>query len=101
MDHLQYIPLRKSWPALVALLLSTPAQAGGILNLTDHKQVVEIQTSNGYIAREIPPGRSFWMQGYARVRFQGREFILDPDIEYAVWQDGSFGPQRKYRRNSY
>jgi hypothetical protein len=101
MDWPHYIPQKSVWPALVICLFATPAMAGGITNLTDHKQVVEIQTSSGYIAREIPPGRSFWTQGHTKVRFQEKEFTLDPDIEYAVWQDGSFGPQRKFRRSRF
>lgn len=98
MDSLHYILPRAILPALVALMLPASAMAGAISNLSDVQHVVEIQTSSGYIPHAIRPGEYFTIQGRAKVKFEGREFYLDHDMEYTIWQDGSFGPQRRIKR---
>ena len=39
------------------------------------------------------------MVGNARVKYQGNVSYIEEDQEYAVWQDGTFGPQRRFPRH--
>lgn len=99
MDYLHYIRPTALLPALVACLFPCMAAAGMVTNLSDRQHVVEIQTSNGYIPQAVAPGHSVHIYGGARMKFEGREFYLPHDMEYAIWQDGSFGPQRRIKRS--
>lgn len=98
MDYAHYIPARRLWPALVALMLPAPAMATAIANMSELSHTVEIQTSTGYIPQVIPPGRTFRLPGRVRIRYEQKEFYLDADMEYAIWPDG-FGPQRKLKNH--
>ncbi len=76
------------------------AQAAAIANLTDVQQTVEIQTSDGYDARVIESGRLFSMTGDVRVRYNGQDYRIESDMEYAIWQGNVMGPQKRlYRPN--
>ncbi|MDX2074067.1 MAG: hypothetical protein SFX19_06865 [Alphaproteobacteria bacterium] len=101
MDYFNDIPVRMFWPALVMSLVSPAAQAGAITNLTESGQVVEIQSSEGYDAHTIAPGRTLRVSGKVKIKFADREFYLDDEWEYAVWPDGAFGPQRKTTHHSF
>jgi hypothetical protein len=98
MDKFNYIPSLALMPALVVMLLSSAASAGGVSNLSEREQIVEIQTTSGYSPVHIAPGRTWRIPGPAKIRYQGREVWLEHDMEWAIWEGGVFGPQRKLKR---
>jgi hypothetical protein len=75
------------------------AHAGAIANLTEQPQTVEIKTGGGYEPQQIAPGAVFRLSYPARIRFHEKEFYLEKNVEYAIWPDGAFGPQRKFGNN--
>ena len=99
MDSPYYIQLRLGTLALVAALWPQALSAGAISNMTPGQQVIEIQTREGYVAHIIPPGRTWHVMGGAKIKFSGKEFYLEDDMEYAMWPGGVFGPQRKLYKN--
>lgn len=101
MDCLHYIPPRLLLPALLMLLAPCAAMAASITNLTDHAQVIEIQTSSGYSPRSIAPGSTLQLVGKVKIKLDNNEIYLDDNMEYAMWPGGVFGPQRKLKYNQF
>jgi len=101
MDSHHYIPRLLLLPALVVMLGSGPVMAGAITNLTDTPRLLEIRTSSGYVGEMVPPGATRYIHGDTHVRFNEKEFYLQDDMEYALWQDGSFGPQRRLKNRRH
>jgi hypothetical protein len=62
--------------------------------------VIQVEGENGFHPEVIAPGAVFRRIGLMRVRYDGREVTIDNDDEYAIWNDGTFGPQRRSRNVS-
>lgn len=80
-------------------LLPTPVKAAAIQNLSCSPQTIEIEFANGRRSIILPPGRTYDVLGALKTHYRGREVRIEHDEEYAIWDDGTFGPQR-YRRGS-
>lgn len=88
---------------LLVLLLglsTTEAQAAAISNLSKEPQTVSYGVWGGKKTVVIPPGRTFRLPGTVTFLYDGRETTIDDEEEYAIWEDGVFGPQRRIRRHS-
>lgn len=74
------------------------AQAAAITNLTDKPVQVALKTGNGYEPITIEAGRTWRLTTQATLRFGERELLIGTQEEYAIWKDGTFGPQRPNAR---
>jgi hypothetical protein len=45
----------------------------------------------------LPVGETFRSAGRLEILIGEREYLLDADMEYVLWPNGVFGPQRKYK----
>lgn len=100
MDYPHYIPARFLTLALVGMFFSGAAQASAITNLTQAPQVIEIKTAQGYVKHTIGRGETFRLINAATIKFYEKEFYLPENMEYAMWPDGAFGPQRITHKNN-
>ncbi|MBY0407748.1 MAG: hypothetical protein K2Q01_08645 [Rickettsiales bacterium] len=92
-------PICQKMPVLMALFAvaffsTSSARAAAITNLTDAPQTVELREGESLTAFSIAPGRTWRVQQKVVVRYQGRENRINEYEEFAIWKDGSFGPQR-------
>lgn len=71
------------------------ARAAGVSNLTDTALTIEVETAQGYKPVVIEAGRTYTVPGKLQLRYRGREAFLEVHEEYAIWPDGTFGPQRR------
>ena len=69
-------------------------QAAAITNLSDERQVVDIESAQGYLPQEIQAGRTYRTVGNIRVLFNGKITYIEAHKEYAIWKDGSLQPQK-------
>lgn len=92
------IRMHKTLIKLFALCLfaafSHAAKAGEIQNLSDKDQVVEIEVNGEYQEVKIEEGRTYSIVGLIKARFNGAEVSIEPDEQYVIWDDKTFGPQR-------
>src|ERR1700679_537247 len=80
---------------LTAVVFPLAAQAAVITNLDDKPQTVEVEMSGGFKPVVIAAGETWRVQGKAVVRFRDRQVQMNEDEEYAIWKDGTFGPQKR------
>jgi hypothetical protein len=107
---MQYTPLCPHLPAdkcakaaalLILLIIAVftillqPALAANVSNLTDRPQQIEVKRAGGFVPAVIPARETFSVPGNIDLRFRGRELFLETHEEYAIWPDGTFGPQRR------
>jgi hypothetical protein len=85
-------------PVVMLCALAPQAQAAAIVNLASTSQTVEIEIAGNYRPIVIERWRTWRVIGPARVRYEGRVSYIEDDEEYAIWNDGTFGPQRRERR---
>lgn len=81
------------------VLPALPAKAAAIQNLSCTPQTIEVESGNGSQSIVIPPGKTFHGVGDVNVRYRGREVRVEYNMEYAIWDDGTFGPQRTLRHH--
>lgn len=81
----------------VVALCPFSAQAATVFNLSDAPKQIEVHGFNGFKPVDIPAWRKFSVPGNVNVRFNGREVYIQHNEEYAIWPDGTFGPQRHVR----
>ncbi len=74
---------------------SAPAKAAKIQNLSDKAETIEVESSEGFKPVVIPPGQGYDAMGQIKVKYHGREIRVEHNEEYAIWKDGTFGPQRR------
>lgn len=85
---------------LLFLFAPLPAEAAAIQNLSCNPQTIEVPSANGFQAMTIPPGKTYDVAGDMKVRYRDREVTVEYDMEYVIWNDGTFGPQRRNRSRS-
>ena len=73
----------------------TKAQAAVITNLAEHTEQFEVQTSKGFEPVTIAAGETWRLPGIVRVRYRGREILINDVDEYALWGQDGLGPQRR------
>ena len=71
------------------------ARAAIIENVSDTPKVIEVEQLGGFQPVTIEAGREYNVPGALKVRYGAREVQIDFDEDYAIWQDGGFGPQRR------
>lgn len=82
-------------------LSASEAWAAAISNLSNEPKTFSYDEWGGERTIIIPPGQTFRIPGTVTFRYDGRETRIEDDEEYAIWQDGAFGPQKRLRRNSF
>ena len=65
-----------------------------IVNLSDKPVSFQVEVSGGFKPLIIEGNETWRVPGKAKVRFKGREVLINDDEEYAVWSGDDFGPQR-------
>ncbi len=81
-------------------LSASESYAAAITNLSSEPKTVSYEEWGGKKTVIIQPGRTFRLPGTVTFLYDGRESRIDDEEEYAIWEDGVFGPQRRLRRNS-
>ena len=83
---------------ILCLIGATPAHASVVTNLSDAPQTIEVQTARGYAPMTLAPNQTWRDEAREEtIRYHGREIQLEYDQEYAIWQGGDFGPQKRNR----
>jgi len=72
--------------------------AAAISNLSDEQQTIDVEILDGFTEVKIDAGRTWRVVSKTKVRYKEREYLLGEQEEYAIWTDGSFGPQRANSR---
>lgn len=75
------------------MLLISRAEAAAIVNLARAPQVIGVQMPRGWEKVTIAPGQKWDTIGTATVRYGDTETRIDSTAEWAIWDDGTFGPQ--------
>lgn len=79
----------------MCFLIQNEAYAAAITNLSNTPQTFEFETSEGWQNTTIEANETWRMAGDVRVKFSNRVLVIEHDMEYVIWSDGAFGPQRK------
>jgi hypothetical protein len=79
---------------LISLGFISSAHAASITNMDDKPRVIEFKRGAQYVTEEIKPGDTWRVAGDVTVRFEGSETRIEDNKEFAIWRDGSFGPQK-------
>jgi hypothetical protein len=86
------------------ILLISPAEAASVVNLARTPQRLDIQIQGGWQQITIAPGGVWSSIHQATVRYGDRETLIESTEEWAIWDDGTFGPQidtKKARGNVF
>ena len=77
--------------------------AAAIANIGDQPQVVALRQGQDYTLREIEARGRLYIPGDINVRYRGREVRIEQGEEYAIWPDGTFGPQsrKQYKHQKF
>lgn len=99
MPENMHLPVIVTFSLLTFFVLGgNAAQAAVITNLSDTPQTFEIKTSEGFTPVTILAGRTWRVPGKADIRRGDRVVHMEEDQEYAIWQNGDFGPQRRMKQ---
>lgn len=79
---------------MVSCVFAGGVQAAAITNLSDKKQVVDVESVHGYLPREIEVDRTYRAMGNIRVLFNGKITYIEAHEEYVIWPDGTLQPQK-------
>lgn len=71
------------------------AHAANITNLSGHDLAIEVATAQGFEPVVIAKDTTYSAVGKLRMRFRGKDTLIEENEEYAIWPDGTFGPQRR------
>lgn len=84
---------------LYIVLANVPltAEAAVITNLSQKNQVIKESSPAGWETVSIAANETYRVQGRIKILFDGREITIGHDEEYAIWNDGTIGPQRAER----
>ncbi|NBO18302.1 MAG: hypothetical protein EBV03_03575 [Proteobacteria bacterium] len=78
---------------LLTLLLAGQAQAAAVTNLSDRPEEIGVWNGSAYVVEVIQPNDTWRINAQVRVRYRDRENFIGAYEQYAIWQDGTFGPQ--------
>ena len=70
-----------------------PANAASITNLSGIPQTLHFDISEGGQAFTVAPQETWRTPGEAWIIYNNREVHMNDIDEFALWPDGSFGPQ--------
>ncbi len=82
------------------MFLSYRAEAAAITNLSESPKRIEMRVYGGFTPVVIAPGETWRVIGMAVIRYDGVEFHIADNEEFAVWPDGLLAPQRRLRHIS-
>jgi hypothetical protein len=86
---------------IVVALWCSSAEAAQIQNLSKTNQIIEIVNYGSSVTVTLAPGEIWRGFGRATVKWRTREVDIAYDEEYVIWDDETFGPQRRWgNRNS-
>jgi hypothetical protein len=87
----------------IAFLAAMPLHAAAIVNISRTPHWVQVREAGGYVPRQIEGYGKLEWPGDIDVRFGGREVRIERGEEYAIWPDGTFGPQwrRQYKHQKF
>lgn len=74
--------------------------AAAVTNLDHTTHKIILVEGDGNKSIEIKAGDTFRLVGRIKLIYRDREIVIDSDEEYAIWKDGTIGPQRHIKRNS-
>lgn len=80
-------------------LIASPSWPAAITNLSGMPQSFIITDANPERVVTIAPGQTFRTLGKSSFRYQNRQLHIEDNEEYAIWRDGTFGPQRRMHRH--
>jgi hypothetical protein len=86
---------------LFFLMSTSPAYCAAITNLSKEPQSVSFREWKGETTVNILPGRTLRIPGDVTFRYQERELRIEDNEEYAIWETGIIGPQRRLKRHSF
>lgn len=78
----------------VSVFVAQGAQAAAVTNLADEAQTIEIADGNAWKQVTIAHWETWRSPFDVKVRYRGREFMMHFYEDYAIWKDGTMGPQR-------
>lgn len=80
-------------------LIASSSWPAAITNLSGIPQNFTIVDTYPKSVITIPPGQTFRTLGKTSFRYQNRQLHIEDNEEYAIWRDGTFGPQRRINRH--
>lgn len=83
--------------AWFSVIYTQGALAAVITNLDETPRVIQKEEGGGFVPQEIKAGETFRVAGALKIRYNGRELRIDADEEYAIWKDGTLGPQKRLK----
>ncbi|MDX1975602.1 MAG: hypothetical protein SFT92_08030 [Rickettsiales bacterium] len=66
-------------------------------NLTEGAKTLAILDGNKAVSVTLAAGETYHAMGALRLRFAERELRIEHDEEYAIWDDATISPQRRYK----
>jgi len=82
----------------VFLSLINTAEAAQIQNLSPNPQTIEIETNGTFEPVTIAAGDMFSRVGQIKVKWKDHVVSINADMEYVIWNDKDFSPQRAIGR---
>lgn len=70
-------------------------------NLTDAPQTITFEADRGMQEVTIAPGDTWRLLVRTMVKYKSHETLMGSNEEYAIWKDGTFGPQRANTRGGH
>lgn len=92
---MKYVSLTCSFLALS--MVASHSFAAAITNLDTNARKVVLVEGSEYKSIEIKAGETFRRIGSLKVMYHGYEIVIDSADEYAIWKDGTLGPQKRMR----
>jgi len=79
------------------LMGAVPAYAAAITNLDKNTRHIVVIEGKDRKSVEIKAGETYRAVGQIKVMYHRYEIVIDSTDEYAIWSDGTLGPQKRMR----
>jgi hypothetical protein len=74
--------------------------AATLINVDSQPKQFEFKQSGGYQTIDLAAGAIWRYPGNVWIRFNQREIMINADEEFAIWNDTTLGPQRRFGNGS-